>query len=106
MVQAEEYHWLQHPVLGGGIINSAFEIAGMLDELSLGVAPTVAGKNCKPLFMNADIANLGLIKAETENGNLVLNYNKKRKSIGDGTQSSESLQEKTNKYRQRTVSGY
>ena len=59
---------------GGSIINGAFEKAGVVDELNLVVAPTVAGKDSKPLFMDSDIASFDLVKAENENGNLVLNY--------------------------------
>ena len=59
---------------GGSIINGAFERAGVVDELSLVVAPVVAGKDSKPLFMNSDISNFKLVKSENENGNLVLNY--------------------------------
>ena len=62
---------------GGSIINGAFERAGAVDELSLVVAPVIAGKDSKPLFMDSDIANFELIGAENENGNLVLNYKRK-----------------------------
>ena len=62
---------------GGSIINGAFERAGAVDELSLVVAPVIAGKDSKPLFMDSDIANFELIGAESENGNLVLNYKRK-----------------------------
>ena len=64
---------------GGSIINGAFERAGMVDELSLVVAPTVAGKDSKTLFMDSDLMNFELVKVENENGNLVLNY--KRRGI-------------------------
>ena len=62
---------------GGSIINGAFERAGMVDELSLVVAPVIAGKDSKPLFMDSDIENFELVKAENDNGNLVLNYKRK-----------------------------
>ena len=61
---------------GGSILDGAFERAGAVDEISL-VAPTVAGKDSKPLFMDADLADFTLVKAETDNGNLVLNYKRK-----------------------------
>ena len=61
---------------GGSIINGAFERAGVVDELSLVVAPVIAGWDSKPLFMDSDIANFKLVRAENENGNLVLNYKK------------------------------
>lgn len=62
---------------GGSIINGAFERAGVVDELSLVVAPVIAGKDSKPLFMDSDIASFRLVRAENENGNLVLNYKRK-----------------------------
>ena len=62
---------------GGSIINGAFERVEAVDELSLVVAPVIAGGDSKPLFMDSDIANFELVKAENENGNLVLNYKRK-----------------------------
>ena len=62
---------------GGSIINGAFERAGVVDELSLVVAPMIAGKDSKPLFMDSNIENFELVKAENDNGNLVLNYKRK-----------------------------
>lgn len=62
---------------GGSIINGAFERAGAVDELSLVTAPVIAGKDSKPLFMDADIKNFELIQAENKNGNLILNYKRK-----------------------------
>ena len=63
---------------GGSIINGAFERAGAVDELSLVVAPVIAGNDSKPLFMDSDIASFELVGAENENGNLVLNYKRVR----------------------------
>jgi riboflavin biosynthesis pyrimidine reductase len=68
---------------GGSIINGAFERAGAVDELSLVVAPTVADKDSKPLFMDADIANFELVSADKEDGNLVLKYKRKWHEISD-----------------------
>ncbi len=62
---------------GGSILDGAFERAGAVDELSLVVAPMIAGKESKPLFMDADIASFELVKTENENGILVLNYKRK-----------------------------
>ena len=62
---------------GGSIINGAFERADVIDELSLVVAPVVAEKDDKPLFTDSDIANYELVKAENENGNLILNYSRR-----------------------------
>lgn len=63
---------------GGSIINGAFERAEAVDELSLVVAPTIAGKDSKPLFMDADITHFELVKCNNENGNLVLNYKRSK----------------------------
>lgn len=62
---------------GGSIINGAFEIVGVVDELSLVIAPMIAGKDSKPLFMESDITSFELVKVKNENGNLVLNYKRK-----------------------------
>lgn len=63
---------------GGSIINGSFQRADAIDELSLVVAPIVAGDNSKPLFMNSIISDYELKKAENTNGNLILNCKKKR----------------------------
>ncbi len=62
---------------GGSIINGAFQRADVIDELSLVVAPIIADKNDKPLFMNSTISNFELAKSETQNGSLILNYKRK-----------------------------
>lgn len=62
---------------GGSVINGAFERAGAVDELSLVVAPVIAGKDSKPLFAESDIADFALVKVENERGNLVLNYKRR-----------------------------
>lgn len=62
---------------GGSIINGAFERAGAVDELSLVVAPVIAGKDSKPLFTDANISDFEIMKVRNENGNLVLNYKRK-----------------------------
>ena len=62
---------------GGSILNGSFQRADVIDELSLVVAPMIAGKDSKPLFMDSDIENFELVKAENDNGNLVLNYKRK-----------------------------
>ncbi len=63
---------------GGSIINGSFERADAIDELSLVVAPIVANKDDKPLFADSTILAFELTKSETINGNLVLNYKRKR----------------------------
>lgn len=61
---------------GGSIINGSFQRAEVIDELSLVVAPIIANKDDKPLFMDSITSNFELTKAENINGNLVLNYKK------------------------------
>lgn len=59
---------------GGSIINGAFERAGAVDELSLVVAPLIAGNDGKPLFMDSVPMSFKLVKEGNENGNLILKY--------------------------------
>lgn len=63
---------------GGSIINGSFQRADVIDELSLVVAPILADKNDKPLFMDSTISNFELTKSENKDGNLVLNYKRKK----------------------------
>lgn len=63
---------------GGSVINGAFERAKMIDELSLVVAPVVAGKDSKPLFSDAVMTDFQLLNCKEERGNLILNYIRKR----------------------------
>ena len=62
---------------GGSIINGAFQRADVIDELSLVVAPVIADKDDKPLFKDSTLSDFELVKAETVNGNVILNYKKK-----------------------------
>ena len=62
---------------GGSIINGAFQRADVIDELSLVVAPVVADKNDKPLFMDGMISDFELVSAESVNGCVVMNYRRK-----------------------------
>jgi hypothetical protein len=62
---------------GGSIINGSFQRADVIDELSLVVAPIIADKNDKPLFMDSITQYFELTKTENINGNLVLNYKRK-----------------------------
>lgn len=63
---------------GGSIINGTFERADAIDELSLVVAPTVAGEGSRSLFTDPGIAPFALVGARDENGVLVLNYKRRR----------------------------
>ena len=62
---------------GGSILNGAFAEAGLVDEISLVVAPVVASGTDKPLFMNSTVCDFSLVKAEKlGKGILWLNYKK------------------------------
>lgn len=62
---------------GGSIINGAFQRADAIDELSLVVAPIVADKHDKPLFMDSTLSDFELVSAESIKGNVVMKYKKK-----------------------------
>lgn len=62
---------------GGSIINGSFQRADAVDELSLVVAPIVAGNDGKPLFTDSVVSDFELVNAETKDGAVVLNYKKK-----------------------------
>ena len=64
---------------GGSVINGHFLRADCIDELSLVVVPLLAERDAKPLFSDGSICNFELIKAESKEGNLVLNYKKAKK---------------------------
>ena len=68
---------------GGSILNGAFERAGAVDEISLVVAPMIAGKEGKPLFWDAEEMTFSLIGAEQEQGALLLRY--KRETINSSS---------------------
>ncbi len=65
--------WLQ----GGSIINGAFQRANAIDELSLVVAPVIANKDDKPLFMDSSVQDFGLTETQIEDGVLILSYERK-----------------------------
>ena len=61
---------------GGSVINGAFQREGLIDELSLVVAPIVASGNDKPLFMESIVSEFSLKSAETMcDGSVWLRYN-------------------------------
>lgn len=62
---------------GGSIVNGYFQRADVIDELSLVIAPVTGEKDDKPLFLDSVISEYELIKAESINGNVVLNYKKR-----------------------------
>ena len=60
---------------GGSIINGAFENEGLIDELSLVVAPVCASAESKPLFMNGKGIDFTLVSSEQKDcGAVVLKY--------------------------------
>lgn len=59
---------------GGSILNGAFQRSGVIDELSLVVAPMVADAEDKPLFMNSTLESYVLEEIQNHHGNLWLNY--------------------------------
>lgn len=63
---------------GGSIVNGYFERADMIDELSLVVAPMIAGSEDKPLFMNSNISDYTLNEIKQYENNVVwMNYMRK-----------------------------
>lgn len=61
---------------GGSILNGAFQRAGVVDELSLVIAPVVADKGDKPLFSNAVPEAYTLAQTKNHDAVLWLNYKK------------------------------
>lgn len=56
---------------GGSEINGAFQRVGLIDELSLVVAPVVASAEDKPLFMDSCMADLTLSETKIYDGGVV-----------------------------------
>lgn len=65
---------------GGSILNGAFQRAGVIDELSLVVAPIVAQAGDKPLFMDSVLEQYQLAEVKNQDGVLWLNYKKQEES--------------------------
>ena len=61
---------------GGSILNGAFQRAGVIDELSLVVAPLVAEAEDKPLFTDSNLEHYNLEDVRYLGGALWLNYRK------------------------------
>lgn len=59
---------------GGSIINGAFLRSGAVDELSLVVAPVIAGEGSKPLFSDATVADFKLRESTAVGDVLLLKY--------------------------------
>ena len=77
LFKLKAYFGIQKLLLeGGSILNGAFQRAGVIDELSLVVAPIVAEAEDKPLFLNSNLENYVLEDVQYRNGALWLNYRK------------------------------
>ena len=61
---------------GGSILDGAFQRAGVVDELSLVVAPLIAAASDKPLFTNSALEEYRLADMKNQRGILWLNYKK------------------------------
>lgn len=61
---------------GGSIINGAFLAEGLIDELSLVVAPLLGSRDGKPLFFGSDAVEFKLIESKPVNSSLWLRYKK------------------------------
>ena len=59
---------------GGSIINGAFLKAGVIDEISLVVAPLTANKDDKSIFMDGLVEKYKLISVEERNNSVWLRY--------------------------------
>lgn len=60
---------------GGSIVNGYFERAGVIDELSLVIAPIIADAEDKPLFMESSVSDFKLNEIKKyDNGVIYLNY--------------------------------
>lgn len=63
---------------GGSIVNGYFERTGVIDELSLVVAPIVADAEDKPLFMSSTVSDFELKEIKQYNSSVIwLNYKRK-----------------------------
>ena len=61
---------------GGSIINGYFQRTGVIDELSLVVAPIIADADDKPLFMNSTASSFELKKVKQYDDVVWMNYKK------------------------------
>ena len=64
---------------GGSIVNGYFERAGVIDELSLVVAPIVADAEDKPLFMSSTVSDFELKEIKKYKSSVIwLNYKRNK----------------------------
>ena len=62
---------------GGSIVNGYFERAGVIDELSLVVAPIIAEADDKPLFMDSIASDFKLEEIKQYDDVVWINYIRK-----------------------------
>ena len=62
---------------GGSIVNGYFERAGVIDEISLVVAPIVADAEDKPLFMDSTLSEFKLKEIKQYDDVVLMNYIRK-----------------------------
>ena len=75
LYKLKAYFGIQKLLLeGGSILNGAFQRAGVIDELSLVVAPIVAESDDKPLFMDSVKESYYMEDIQYRNNALWLNY--------------------------------
>lgn len=87
---------------GGSIINGAFQRVDAIDELSLVIAPVIADKDDKPLFMDGTIRSFELKDSYNRDGVLVMNYKKSYENEAEArygeTDAYKEHKEKTKNY--------
>ncbi len=59
---------------GGSIVNGYFQRAGVIDELSLVIAPVIADAEDKPLFMASSVSDFELKEIKKYDNTLWMNY--------------------------------
>lgn len=78
LIKLKNYFGIHKLLLeGGSILNGVFQRAGVIDELSLVVAPIAADAGDKPLFMDGTMAHYQLEAVQNRDGVLWLNYSSK-----------------------------
>lgn len=78
LFKLKAYFGIQKLLLeGGSILNGAFQREGVIDELSLVVAPMAAEAEDKPLFMDGQQEAYSLEDVQYQRGSLWLNYKKR-----------------------------
>ena len=75
LIKLKNYFGIRTLLLeGGSILDGAFQRASVIDELSLVIAPVVAGAADKPLFTDSQMENYRLAEVKNQDGILWVNY--------------------------------